>query len=182
MLYILIGIALLAGLVLIVYYNRFVRLSNGLQEAQSGIEVQFKKRADLLPALVKTVKAYAAHEEGLLTSITQLRSSGMKAGSVQEMEGVQKEFNHMIGRLMVVAENYPNLKADANFRTLQEQLVGIEKSLEMARRYYNGTVRNLNNAVETFPGVLFAGLLGFSSAPFFETESASERSMPELNL
>jgi len=175
-------ICVIAASIVIAYYNRFVRLNNYVREAHSGIEVQFKKRADLLPSLVKTVKAYAAHEEGLLSKISELRGASYGGSSVEKLEGVQKEYNAVMGRLLAVAENYPELKADRNFRALQDQLVEIEKGLEMARRYFNGAVRNMNNAVESFPGNVLSGMLGFESYPFFETATLADRAVPDLKF
>jgi LemA protein len=180
---ILIGIlstaALLAGL-FVVLYNRLVRLRNMVREGWSGIEVQLKRRANLIPNLVETVKGYMGHERELLEKVTELRSTRARAGDLGEKQKVESALTGGLARLMAVAENYPDLKADGNFQSLQSQLAEIEDQIQMARRYYNGTVRNYNTAIESFPGNLVAGWFAFQPAAFFEIEAPADRAVPEV--
>lgn len=180
-------IAALAAVYTMWAYNALIRLRNAKDEALSGIEVQFKKRYDLIPNLVETVKGYATHEKELLTQLTSLRSAQnlppagahLPVGQLQEAE---KQFSGVFTRLMAVAENYPQLKADRGFTTLQRQLMQIEQDLEMARRFFNGTVRNLNNKVESFPSNVVASAFGFSKEAFFQTESPAEQNPPKVQF
>lgn len=172
--------ALLLGLWLAVTYNRLVRQRNLVKEAWSGIDVQLKRRHDLVPNLVRVVEAYASHEKDVLEEVTRLRAT---AGTEAPSEALQHDENTLadrLSRLIAVAEAYPELKADRQFLTLHEQLVEIEDHLQYARRYYNGTVRDLNVRVESFPANVVAGSLGFESAPFFELTSATERHAPKV--
>jgi LemA protein len=165
-------IAVIAAMLVyaIAIYNRLARQRNLAREGWSGIDVQLRRRTELIPNLVETVKAYAAHERGVLEDVTAKRASSMTAGDIQGQAAATHAFNGALGRLFAVAESYPQLKADENFRLLQEQLTGIEDQLQMARRYYNGTVRSLNVAIQTFPATLMAHALGFREEPFFELE------------
>src|SRR5262249_28489428 len=142
-------------------YNRLVRQRNMVREGWSGIDVQLKRRTDLIPNLVETVKAYAAHERGVLDDVTAKRASSIAADDVRQQVAAERALQGSLGRLFAVAEAYPDLKANANFLALQQQLAEIEDQLQMARRYYNGTVRNLNISIQSFPNNLLAGLLGF---------------------
>ena len=169
-------------LFLIIVYNKLVRLRNMMREAWSGIDVQLKKRYDLIPSLVVTVKGYAKHEQELLENVTSLRSAGMKAHSVKEQERAENQMTSALGRLFIVAENYPDLKADSNFLDLQNQLSKVENDIQMARRYYNGCVRENNITVESFPSNLVAALFSFKKGDYFELESLQERSTPEIQL
>ena len=159
---VLLGLVGVSVLSLVLLYNRLVRFRNRVAEAWSGIEVQLKRRANLIPNLVDTVKGYMGHERELLESIASLRSQSLKAGDV--------------------AESYPDLKASQNFQDLQQQLTDTENQIQLARRYYNGTVRDMNNAVETFPSNLVAGWFGFQKAEFFEIDDPSERAVPQVSF
>jgi len=179
---ILLGGAGLLAAVLIVLYNRLVRLRNMVREGWSGIDVQLKRRANLVPNLVETVKGYMGHERELLEKVAALRSQSLQAGSRGEQQQAAQALSGGLARLFAVAENYPELKADRNFQNLQQQLADIEDQIQMARRYYNGTVRNYNTAIETFPGNLVAGRFAFEAAEFFEIEEAADRAVPKVSF
>lgn len=168
-----VGIAVLILLYLIVIYNRLVRLRALVREGWSGISVQLRRRADLIPNLVSTVKGYADHERELLEAVTLHRGDAVAAKGVGATAQADAMLTGMLGRLTMVAEAYPDLKADANFRQLQDELGEIEEELSGARRYYNATVRDLNTRIESFPDVLFAGTLGFKAEePYTDTDAA----------
>jgi LemA protein len=162
-------------------FNRLVRERNLVREGWSGIDVQLRRRADLIPALVETVKAYAAHERTLFEDIAAIRSASMAASNVRAQENAERALEGALGRLIALKEAYPNLKADQNFLKLQEQLAEIEDHLQMARRYYNGSVRNLNITIQSFPNVLIARPLGFKEAEFFEADDAG-RATPNVTF
>lgn len=163
-------------------YNSLVRMRSMVEEAWSGIDVQLKRRTDLIPNLVSTVKGYAAHEKGTLEEVVRLRGLAQNAHGVGETAQAQGLLGQALGKLFALAENYPDLKANANFAQLQATLGEIEEQIQLARRYYNGAVRNLNIAVESFPSNLVAGRFGFVKAEFFELESAAERAVPSVSF
>jgi LemA protein len=175
-------IALLAAFsgYLIFIYNKLIRLRNMVSEAWSGIDVQLKKRYELVPLLVKTVEGYAKHEKTLLESITMLRSKGIQANSVKDQEMAEVGLSKALGNLFVVVENYPELKANENFLELQREISKVEHDLQRARRYYNGSVRNYNILVEQFPSNLIAQAFGHKQSDFFDIKNESERSVPEI--
>lgn len=163
-------------------YNGLVRKRNMVEEAWSGIDVQLKRRTDLIPNIVSTVKGYAAHERGTLEDVVRLRGQAQSAQGVEATAQVQGQLGAALGKLFALAESYPDLKANANFMELQASLAAIEEQIQLARRYYNGAVRDLNIAVESFPSNLVAGRYGFSKAEFFELESAAERAVPKVEF
>ncbi len=173
-------VAVLAYAVLL--FNRLVRLRNMVREGWSGIDVQLKRRTDLVPNLVETVKSYAAHERSVLEDVTRLRATSVAATGVENQANAAQALSGSLNRLMALAEAYPQLKADRNFLELQKQLAGTEDQIQMARRYYNGAARNLNIAVQSFPAVLIAGPLGFSEQPFFELENRAEGQAPQISF
>jgi len=179
---VLLGGAGLLATILIVLYNRLVRLRNMVREGWSGIDVQLKRRANLIPNLVETVKGYLGHERELLEKVTALRSQSLQGGSPGKQQTLAQALTGGLARLLAVAENYPELKADRNFQDLQQQLADIEDQIQMARRYYNGTVRNFNTAIESFPGNLVAGRFAFGPADFFEIEDPGDRAVPEVSF
>ena len=179
---IIIAIVAICGVFLLVVYNRLVRLVNYVREAWSGIDVQLKKRHDLIPLLVTTVKSYASHERNLLEAITKLRTKGMSATSLRETETAEIELSKALGKLFVVVENYPDLKASQNFLELQKDISKVENDLQKARRYYNGTVRNYNILIEQFPSSMVAKLAGHSQKEFFDIGNESERAVPDVNM
>jgi LemA protein len=157
-----------------------VRQRNVVREGWSGIDVQLKRRTDLLPNLVETVKGYAAHEHKVLEEVTQRRASSIAANTVETQAAAERDLQGSLRQLLAVAEAYPQLKANENFLKLQTQLAEIEDQIEMARRYYNGAVRNLNISIESFPGVLVARFFGFQEEPFFELEDRSQAAAPQV--
>ena len=181
-LWIALGLLALALLYAVIVYNRLVRLRALTKEGFSGITVQLRRRADLVPNLVSTVEGYATHEREVLTEVTAYRTDPVKAAGVKETAQADSAFGAMLGRLMAVAEDYPELKADENFRALQDELAEIEEQLQGARRYYNATVRDLNTRVQSFPDVLLARPMGFGEQPFYEDGDASIQTAPRVSF
>ncbi|MCU0593246.1 MAG: LemA family protein [Desulfobacterales bacterium] len=159
-------------------YNRLVRLRNTSQSAWSDIDVQVKKRYDLVPNLVETVKGYAGHERGLLERLTEARGAGMKASGPAQTAQAENMFRDTLKSLFAVAEAYPDLKANQNFMQLQAQLKDLEDGIESARRYYNAVVRDFNTAVEQFPSNLIASRFQFGKRDFFELETPHAERKP----
>ncbi|MGH6658443.1 MAG: LemA family protein [Sphingomicrobium sp.] len=180
--WVIIGIVVAALLFVIGIYNRLVRLRALVKEGFSGITVQLRRRADLIPNLVETVTGYATHERGVMEQVTALRRQANAPGSVEQTAAADMAMTGIIGRLLAVAENYPDLKANENFLDLQGQLATIETELQSARRYYNATVRDLNTAIQTFPSVLIARPLGFAEEPFYEDEDPAIQSAPKVSF
>jgi LemA protein len=177
--WIVVAVVVAVGLYAILLYNRLVRQRNQVREGWSGIDVQLRRRTDLIPNLVEAVKGYAAHERGLFEQVTRSRTASIAADNVPGQEQAERTLEGALGRLLALAEAYPALKADENFRKLQDQLAEIEDQLQMARRYYNGSVRNLNISIQSFPAVLIARPLGFREEPFFELD-ADESTAPRV--
>lgn len=175
---------LLAGVVFYSVYtfNRLIRLQNMVKEAWSGIDVQLKKRYDLIPLLVKAVAGFAAHEKTLFETITTLRSRGMEASSVKDQEVAEIGLSKALGQLYVVAENYPVLTAGQNFLELQKEISLVENDLQRARRYYNGSVRNYNILIEQFPSSLVAKVFKHQRRDFFDLNNETERSLPPIDF
>ena len=150
----------------------------------SDVLNQYQRRADLIPNLVETVKGYAAHERGTFDELTKLRASAQSAdgGDVQARAQTERQITAMIGRVMAVAENYPDLKASANFQSLQHDLADIEDQIQLARRYYNGAVRDYNVMIEQVPSNIIAGTFGFKQAAFFQIEDAADRAVPKVSF
>ena len=163
-------------------YNKLIRNKNMVEEGWSGIEVQLKRRTDLIPNLIETVKGYMAHESGLLSEIVKLRSKSKETREMAEKSRIESDLSRSLDSLLALAEAYPDLKASQNFLDLQDDLSQIEGEIQMARRYYNGTVRNLNISIESFPSNLIAERFKFEKADFFELEDAAERKVPEINF
>ena len=180
--YILLGVLVIAGIYLVYAYNALVKNKNLVEEGWSGIDVQLRRRADLIPNLVETVKGYAAHEDKLFRDIADLRAKSIAGGSVTEQSQVSQAMSGMLGRLFAIAEAYPELKADANFRDLQEKLAGVEDEIQLSRRYYNGAVRNFNTMIESFPSNLIAGFFRFAKADFFEIGDQAARQVPKVEF
>lgn len=179
---ILLGVAVVVGLWVMGTYNSLVRKRTMVSEGWSGIETQLKRRANLIPNLVETVKGYAAHERQALEAVTAMRTRAGEAGTVAERAQAEQALTGAIGRLMAVAESYPDLKANQNFLGLQSDLGKLEDEIQLARRYYNGTVRDLNISVQSFPSNTIAGPFGFKTAEFFEIEDAAERAVPKVSF
>lgn len=176
------GVLVLAALYAIAIYNSLVKNTAVTEEGWSGIDVQLKRRSNLIPNLVEAVKGYAAHERGTLDEVTELRTRTQGAEGRAERAETEGLLSAALGRLLAVAENYPDLKASTNFTELQEQLSEVEDHIQMARRFYNGAVRNLNIKVESFPSNLVANAFKFGKADFFEIEDAAHRAVPEVDF
>ena len=163
-------------------YNRLVRLRNLKEEGWSGVDVQLKRRHDLVGNLVNTVKGYMKHERGVLEEVTRQRADSQRAKGPAESMMAEAGLSGALGRLFAVMENYPELKANANVSSLQETLQDLERDIQMARRYYNGTVRELNTRIQTFPTNLVAQNFGFREAEFFELDNVEEKAVPVVSL
>lgn len=182
--WIIIAVAVSVVLYTIVIFNRLVRLRQMANEAWSGIDVQLKRRSDLVPNLVEAVKGYAAHERGVFDEVVALRgiARAVPEGDVMGRAKAENALSAGLGKLIALAEAYPDLKASGNFLELQKQLSALEDDLQMARRYYNGAARNLNVEVQSFPSSVIAGIGGFTARDFFELADASERNAPEVQF
>ncbi len=163
-------------------YNGLVRLRNEVRNAWSQISVQLKRRHDLIPNLVETVKGYAAHEKGTLDAVVQARTRAVGASGVADQARAEGELSQALGRLMLLVENYPNLKANQNFLALQEELTSTENKISFARQFYNDSVMTYNTRIQSFPPNVIAGAFGFTTAEFFELEDPSERQAPPVKF
>ena len=184
---IIIAVIVLLGLFLVGIYNGMVRARNRVDEAWSGIDVQLKRRHDLIPNLVETVKGYAAHEKEVFEAVTQARANAMSAqaggpASAAQVAQAEGQLSGALGRLMAVAEAYPQLRATENFQQLQAELTNTEDQIAGARRIYNGNVQNYNTRIQTFPGAVFAGMFGFLKREFFEIDSPADREAPSVSF
>ena len=162
-------------------YNQLVSLNKRADGAWSDIDVQLKRRWDLVPALVETVKGYARHESSTLENVVQARSQATQAGSLTERGESERGLSTAVGRLFALAEAYPELKASQNFQELQKSLVDIENNVQYARRYYNAVVRDLNTLVQSFPSNLIASAMGFGERAYFQLDEA-ERAAPRVDF
>jgi len=168
-------------LAVVVIYNALVRLRNHCDEAWSNVDTELKRRYDLIPNLVHTVKGYAAHEKALLERVTRLRGQcAANQGTPRQQAVTENEFGRTLGYLLARVERYPDLKANQNFLDLQHELANTENRIQAARRFYNGNVRENNNKVQMFPSNLIANLFGFGARQFFELEDAAARSVPKV--
>lgn len=164
-------------------YNGLVRMRNFVRESWAGIDTELKRRYDLIPNLVETVKGYAAHERQTLELVIQARNRAVAStGSPQAQAADENAFIGALKQLFAVVEGYPDLKASSNFLALQNELVNTEDRIQAARRFYNANVRDLNTRIEVFPSNVVAGMFGFERAEFFEIESAVERAAPQVNI
>jgi len=158
-------------------YNGLIRLKNRVDEAWSDIDVQLKRRYDLIPNLVNTVKGYAAHEKEVFEKVTEARSRAMSANSTEDKAQAENMLSNTLKSLFAVAESYPDLKANQNFLELQRELTDTEDKIQAARRFYNGNVRDFNIKIEIFPNNLFAGILNFTKRQFFEAAGAEKEAV-----
>ena len=163
-------------------YNALVSNRNLVQEGWSGIDVQLRRRADLIPNLVETVKGYASHEDKLFRDIAELRAKSIAGGTPAEQSVVGQALGAALGRLFAIAEAYPELKADANFRDLQDKLAQVEDEIQSSRRYYNGAARNLNTMIESFPSNVVANYFAFAKAEFYDIGDAAAREVPKVTF
>ncbi len=181
-LYIFVAVVAAVLAALVILFNRLVQKRQMVRNGWADIDVQLKRRADLIPTLVTTVKGYAAHERELFEDVVERRNAALQAGDDPSARGAaESALSRPVTRLLAVAEDYPDLKASQNYSELQAQLADTENKIEMARRFYNGAVRELNIVVQSFPGNLIAGLFGFVQASFFEIET-SDRAVPNVDL
>jgi len=179
---IVLGILAVMIIFFIVTYNGFVVLVNRTKEALSDIDVQLKRRYDLIPNLVETVKGYATHEREVFEKVTQARAQAMQAQGVKEKQEAENVLSGALKSLFAVSENYPELKAADNFLELQRELTDTEDKIQGARRFYNGNVRDLNIKVETFPSNLIASLFNFSKMDLFEVQDEKQKEAVEVKF
>ena len=176
------GVVVAAGAYTLRTYNRLVGLRNQLREAWSDVDVQLKRRHDLIPNLVECVKGYRTHEQSVLESIANERGKAQSVRDIPSASAAENSLTQNLCSLFAVAEAYPDLKADENFRQLSATLVSVENDIQFSRRYYNGSVRDLNSLIQTFPGLLVARGFKFEPAEFFELQTTAERNAPEVKL
>ncbi|MBC7943642.1 LemA family protein [Candidatus Saccharibacteria bacterium] len=172
--WIILGIIVVVVLFLWISYNALVTLKIRVDEAWSDITVQLKRRLDLIPNLIETVKGYAAHESGVFQAVTEARANALNAQGVKETAAAENQFEGALKSLFAVAEAYPDLKASQNFSELQQELVDTEDKIQASRRFYNGGVRDLNTKIQTFPNNVVAGMFGFKNREFFELDDAQQ--------
>jgi LemA protein len=179
---VLLGLLLVVVIALVVLYNRLVTLRNRVENAWAQVDVQLKRRYDLIPNLVETVKGYAAHERETFEAVTAARSRAQAAQGPAEQGAAEGILGQALGRLFAVAEAYPELQADENFRQLQTELGETENRIAVSRQVYNDTVLTYNNAIQTVPGVVLAGPFGFVKREFFELEEEAAREAPRVTF
>jgi len=179
-----IALAVIAALVLWVAgaYNGLVKLRNQVKNAWSQIDVQLKRRHDLIPNLVETVKGYASHEKDTLELVTKARYEALQAEGPAAKGAAESKLSGALGRLMLIVENYPNLKANQNFLALQEELVSTENKVSFARQLYNDMVMKMNTKIEMVPTNILAGMFGFDHVEYFEVDDSGEREVPEVRF
>jgi len=183
-----IALAIIGGLILLVIffvigvYNALVRLRNQVDNSWSQIDVQLKRRHDLIPNLVETAKGYMTHERGTFEAITKARSQAMGANNVADASKAEGALGEALSKFMLVVENYPELKANQNFLALQEELTSTENKISFARQSYNDQVLGFNNKIQMFPSNVVAGMFAFTARDFFEIEDAAQREVPEVSF
>ena len=182
MIFIFIGLLVIVILYFVFSYNNLIKNKNMVEEGWSGIDVQLKRRSNLIPNILNAVKGYMSHEKQLLKEVTELRSKSDSANTVADQGKAESSLSGSLMNLFAVAENYPELKANENFLDLQKQLQDIENDIQMSRRYYNGTVRNNNVLIESFPSNLVANAFSFQKAEFFEIEDPNVRNVPKIEF
>jgi LemA protein len=182
--WVIVGLVVLVAMWFVLTYNQLVAGRNRTQEAWSGIDVELKRRHDLIPNLVETVKGYASHESGTFEAVTQARAGAVAAGATGNPAAIGQAENVLsqaLRSLFAVAENYPDLKAVATFQDLQQQLAATEDKLEFSRRFYNGNVRDYNTSLQTLPTSLIAGAIGFKPFEFFQADAGDE-AVPQVSF
>lgn len=178
----LLAVMLVSAFVLATLYNRLVRQRLLVREGFSGMDVQLKRRHELIPRLVEVVRGYSQFERQLLEQVTEIRAAAVQAQDLTTRDQVEGKLSDVLKRMLVVVENYPDLKADSQYLKLAHQLVETEDDLQKSRRYYNGAVRDYNTRVESFPSNLAAALFGFDREPFFQLDDPIERAAPQVKL
>lgn len=181
LLWIILGIVALIAIIFIYYFNRLVTLSNRIDNSLSQIDVQLKKRADLVPNLIETVKGYAKHEKSIMAQVTEARKALVSAGTLDKRMKAGAELQSALKSVFAIAENYPQLKANENFLQLQQELAAIEDKVAYARQYYNDSTLDYNNLVTTFPGTFFASIYGKKKREFFDMP-AEEKAVPKVSF
>ena len=179
---IIIGVLVLLVIFGVAQYNRLIRLNITVDEAFAQIEVQLKRRADLIPNLVETVKGYAKHEQGTFDAVVAARAKSTSASTVADVAAADGALTNALRGLLAVAEAYPDLKASSNFLSLQEELSTTENKVSFARQFYNDNVRSLNTAVKTIPSSLFAGMANVAEREFYEVENPQDRNVPNVKF
>jgi len=180
--FIVIGFILFLIVIAILLYNRFVRLKSLLDEAWSGIDVQLKRRYDLVGQLLEVVKGYATHEKTIFQDIAKLRAASLGASTIEDAAKADAGLTNALKTLFAVSENYPELRASEQFSSLQKEIATLETDIQLARRYYNATARNYNIAVDSFPSNLIARLNHYTKAPFFQLEKTEERKPRDISF
>jgi len=176
--YVIVGIIVLViALWIIITYNKLVELRNKVKDQWSQVDVQLKKRFDLIPNIVETVKGYAKHEEDTLLAVIEARNSALNSKTPQEEMNADKELTSKLTKIMILSESYPELKADTNFKNLQENLSDVEEKIAYARQFYNDSVLKYKNAIEKFPTLLIARMLGFKQEQFFEVSKTEKENI-----
>jgi len=179
---IVVGVIALIALFVISQYNKLIRQNVSVDEAWAQIEVQLKRRSDLIPNLVETVKGYAAHEKDTFEKVVNARAKATSATGVHDVAAADGQFTQALRGLLAVAEGYPELKASANFLQLQDELATTENKVAFSRQFYNDSVRNLNSSVKTFPANLFAGMAKVGAREFYEVEDPQDRNAPKVQF
>jgi LemA protein len=174
---ILLGVVVLLGGFFVALYNGLIRLRNKVDEAWSDIDVQLKRRYDLIPNIVEAVKGYAKQEKSVFTEVTKARAEAMKAEGAAAESRAENALSETLKSLFAVAESYPELKSNTNFLDLQKQLSEVEENIQKSRRYYNGNVRDFNTKIQVFPNNLFANMLGFGKYEFFQAEEGEKENV-----
>ncbi len=182
--WIILGLVVVATIYAVSIYNGLVKNRQMVEEGWSGIDVQLKRRTDLIPNLMETVKGYMSHERETLEAVTNARAAatGAANGSPEQRAAAEGQLSSALGRLLAIAESYPDLKANTTFLEFQSALQGVEDEIQMSRRYYNGATRNLNVMVESFPSNLVANNFGFQKAEYFELENEADRAVPSVKF
>ncbi len=175
------GIVLLVIVVFIAYYNKFIVKGNRIDNSLAQIDVQLKKRADLVPNLIETVKGYVKHEKSIMTEVTRARSAMILSKDLAHKVKAGDALQSALGSLFAIAENYPQLRANENFLNLQQELSAIEDKVAYARQYYNDTILDFNNSIKVFPGIMFARIFSVKERPFIEIAEA-ERKVPKVDF
>ncbi len=180
--YVILAVVVVIILWLIGVYNGLIRLKNRVKEAWADIDVQLKRRYDLIPNLMETVKGYMKHEEGVLTKVTEARAAAMGAKSIEDKAKAENMLSETLKSLFAVSESYPDLKASQNFLQLQDEISDTENKIQASRRFYNTQVRDFNTKIEVFPTNMIAGMLKFKAWDFFEIEDQKEKEVPKVKF
>jgi len=182
MVWIIVAVVVVLALVVVYLYNKLVRLRNRTENAWAQVDVQLRRRYDLIPNLVETVKGYAAHEQQTFEEVTRARTAAQQAQGVEQQASAENALTAAIGRLFAVAEAYPQLRATENFQKLQDELSDTESKIAVSRQVYNDTVLTYDNAIQSVPTNLLAGVFGFKSKPYFEIDEPAAREAPQVSF